>query len=274
MHAAVMRRLELDADLARAVERNEFELHYQPVVRLEGETIDGAEALVRWRHPVKGLIPPAEFIGVAEETGQIVPLGRWVLQEAICQALEWEATSPDRAPFSLSVNVSARQLQDPDLPGQLTRMLHETGFNPAHLVLEITESVLMRDMAWTIGRLRELKQLGLRLAIDDFGTGYSSLGYLRHFPVDVLKIDRAFVYDIAEGTEQSAVARAIIGLSDALHLTTVAEGIETAGQLGLLRALGCELGQGYYFSRPLQASAFEALLQRGVGWKPGVAPAA
>jgi diguanylate cyclase (GGDEF)-like protein len=274
MHAAVMRRLELDADLARAVERNEFELHYQPVVRLEGETIDGAEALVRWRHPVKGLIPPAEFIGVAEETGQIVALGRWVLQEAIRQATEWRATLPDRGHLSLSVNVSARQLQDPDLLGQLTRMLYESEFDPADLVLEITESVLMKDMAGTVARLRELKQLGLRLAIDDFGTGYSSLGYLRHFPVDVLKIDRAFVDDIADGTEQSAVARAIIGLSDALHLTTVAEGIETAGQLRLLRVLGCELGQGYYFSPPLPAKAFEALLQRGIGWRPGVAVAA
>jgi diguanylate cyclase (GGDEF)-like protein len=274
MHAAVMRRLELDADLARAVERNEFELHYQPVVRLEGETIDGAEALVRWRHPVKGLIPPAEFIGVAEETGQIVALGRWVLQEAIRQATEWRATLPDRGHLSLSVNVSARQLQDPDLLGQLRRMLYESEFDPADLVLEITESVLMKDMAGTVARLRELKQLGLRLAIDDFGTGYSSLGYLRHFPVDVLKIDRAFVDDITDGTEQSAVARAIIGLSDALHLTTVAEGIETAGQLRLLRVLGCELGQGYYFSPPLPAKAFEALLQRGIGWRPGVAVAA
>ena len=274
MHAAVMRRLELDADLARAVERNEFELHYQPLVRLEGETIDGAEALVRWRHPLKGLIPPAEFIGVAEENGQIVPLGRWVLQEAIRQAVEWEAALPDRGPFSLSVNVSARQLQDPDLVGELTRLLHETGFNPSHLVLEITESVLMQDKGGTVEKLRELKRLGLRLAIDDFGTGYSSLGYLRHFPVDVLKIDKAFVDDIVGGTEQSAVARAIIGLSDALHLTTVAEGIETAGQLDLLRSLGCELGQGYYFSPPLQAMAFEAMLRHGLGWKPGVSAAA
>jgi len=236
--------------------------------------IDGAEALVRWRHPLKGLIPPAEFIGVAEENGQIVPLGRWVLQEAIRQAVEWEASLPDRGPFSLSVNVSARQLQDPDLVGQLARLLNETGFNPGHLVLEITESVLMQDKGGTVEKLRELKRLGLRLAIDDFGTGYSSLGYLRHFPVDVLKIDKAFVDDIVGGTEQSAVARAIIGLSDALHLTTVAEGIETAGQLGLLRSLGCELGQGYYFSPPLPAMAFEAMLRHGLGWKPGVSAAA
>ena len=267
MHAAVMRRLELDADLARAVERNEFELHYQPVVQLNGETIYGAEALVRWRHPVKGLISPAEFISVAEETGHIVPLGRWVVQEAIRQASDWTTRAPDRRHLSLSVNVSARQLQDPDLAGQLKRILNEAGFNPADLVLEITESVLMQDMAGTVARLRELKQLGLRLAIDDFGTGYSSLGYLRQFPVDVLKIDRAFVDGIGEGTEQSAVARAIIGLSDALHLNTVAEGIETAAQLRILQALGCELGQGFYFSRPLMAPAFEALLERGTRWK-------
>jgi len=268
MHAAVMRRLDLDADLARAVERNEFELHYQPVVRLEGETIDGAEALVRWRHPVKGLISPAEFIGAAEETGQIVPLGRWVLAQAIRQAGAWQAISPDHARLNISVNVSARQLQARDLVGDLTGLLYETGFNPAHLVLEITESVLMHDMAGTIAQLRELKQLGLRLAIDDFGTGYSSLGYLRRFPVDVLKIDRSFVDGVTEGAEQSAVARAIIGLSDALHLSTVAEGIETQAQLGALRALGCQLGQGYYFSRPLLAPDFDALLQRRTSWKP------
>lgn len=267
MHAAVMHRLDLDADLARAVERNEFELHYQPVVRLEGEVIDGAEALVRWRHPIRGLISPAEFIGAAEETGQIVPLGHWVLQAAIRQVAAWQAASPGRGPFSLSVNVSGRQLLDPDLAGQLTRILDETGFNPAQLVLEITESVLMQDMAGAIARLSQLKGLGLRLAIDDFGTGYSSLGYLRRFPIDVLKIDRAFVDGVTEGTEQSAVARAIIGLSDALHLTTVAEGIETEGQLGALRALGCELGQGYYFSRPVPAVAFEALWLRGFGSK-------
>ena len=273
MHAAVMRRIDLDADLARAVERNEFELHYQPVVRLEGEAIDGAEALVRWRHPVKGLISPAEFIGVAEETGQIVPLGRWVLKEAIRQAKAWQAADPSRGAFTLSVNVSARQLLDPDLVGQLTGMLYETGFNPANLVLEITESVLMQDMPGTVATLRELKDLGLRLAIDDFGTGYSSLGYLRRFPVDVLKIDRSFIEGVDEGTEQSAVARAIIGLSDALHLTTVAEGIETEAQLTLLRELGCQLGQGYFFSRPVPALAFEALLLLGTGWKPDSAAA-
>jgi len=268
MHAAVMRRLDLDADLARAVERNEFELHYQPVVRLEGETIDGAEALVRWRHPIQGLISPAEFIGAAEETGQIVPLGRWVLSQAIRQAAAWQALSPEYAALNISVNVSARQLQARDLIGDLTGLLYETGFNPAHLVLEITESVLMNDMVGTIAQLRELKELGLRLAIDDFGTGYSSLGYLRRFPVDVLKIDRSFVDGVTEGAEQSAVARAIIGLSDALHLSTIAEGIETQAQLGALRALGCHLGQGYYFSRPLAADDFEALLQRPTSWKP------
>jgi diguanylate cyclase (GGDEF)-like protein len=267
MHAAVMRRLDLDADLAKAVERNEFELHYQPVVRLYGEAIDGAEALVRWRHPVKGLISPAEFVGAAEETGQIVPLGRWVLQEAIRQAAAWQSATSSRRGFNVSVNVSARQLQDPELVVQIRGMLEASGLKPSTLVLEITESVLMHDMAGTITRLRELKGLGLRLAIDDFGTGYSSLGYLRRFPVDVLKIDRAFVDGVTEGTEQSAVARAIIGLSNALHLTTIAEGIETGGQLDALRALGCELGQGYYFARPMPASEFDVLLRRGSDWK-------
>ena len=271
MHAAVMRRLDLDADLGKAVERNEFELYYQPVVRLYGEAIDGAEALVRWRHPVKGLISPAEFVGAAEETGQIVPLGRWVLQEAIRQAAEWQAAAPARHRFNISVNLSARQLQDPELVGQVRAMLEASGLKPSSLVLEITESVLMNDMAGTITRLRELKGLGLRLAIDDFGTGYSSLGYLRRFPVDVLKIDRAFVDGVTEGTEQSAVARAIIGLSNALHLSTIAEGIETGGQLDALRALGCELGQGYYFARPMPASEFHALARSGSLSKPSAA---
>ena len=264
MRAGGSRRLDLEAELIRAVERREFEVHYQPIIRLETEVIEGAEALVRWRHPTRGLIAPAEFIVAAEETGQIVPLGRLVLSEAIHQAAAWQS-SPRGVPFTMSVNVSVHQLQAPGLLDELTGLCQEAGFDPAHLVLEITESVLMQDLPGAVTQLRNLKQLGIRLAIDDFGTGYSSLGYLRRFPIDVLKIDRAFVEGVAEGAEPSAVARAIIGLSDALHLATVAEGIETAGQLGALRALGCQHGQGYYFSRPVPAVDFEALLRAGSG---------
>jgi EAL domain-containing protein (putative c-di-GMP-specific phosphodiesterase class I) len=244
------------------------------VLALSDERIIGVEALVRWQHPRRGLLAPGEFIALAEETGLIVPLGRWVLRQACEDVASWQRTRSDESPLQLSVNLSSRQLQDPDLAADLTATLGESGLAPGSLVLELTESILMRDTASNRTLLQDLRRRGALLAIDDFGTGYSSLAYLLSFPIDVLKIDRAFVDGVTEGAEQSAVARAIIGLSDALHLTTVAEGIETVGQLGALRALGCELGQGYYFSRPLPAKDFEALLRRGIGWKPDTTAAA
>ncbi len=260
MYAAVVERMELEADLRRAVERGEFVLHYQPIVDLSGGRMTGVEALVRWQHPVRGLIPPLSFISAAEETGLIVPLGRWVLFEACREIQRWRDLYPEMAPLSMSVNLSGRQLQHAEIVDDVAAALAETGLNPHALVLEITESVMMQDTEAAITKLHAIKALGVRLAIDDFGTGYSSLSYLQRFPVDILKVDKSFLDNLGVGAERSDLAQAIIALGHTLNLQTVAEGIEHADQLDRLRVLRCDSGQGYLFSRPVDGAAIEALL--------------
>ncbi|MFL5847156.1 MAG: putative bifunctional diguanylate cyclase/phosphodiesterase [Solirubrobacteraceae bacterium] len=251
MQAEVIDRLELEADLQRAIDRGELEVFYQPIIALASGEMAGHEALVRWRHPTRGLLSPGGFIPVAEETGLVVPIGRFVLREACRQAAEWAATTG--TDLSMNVNLSGRQLEDPALLDDVTAILRETGLPAARLVLEITETVLMHDTETTIERLRALRALGVRLAVDDFGTGYSSLRYLNRFPLDVLKMAKPFVDGLGSQEEDPALARAIIDLGANLGLTIIAEGIERSAQLVQLRRLGCPMGQGYWFARPMPA---------------------
>ena len=260
MHAALVERVELEADLRRAVDRGEFTVHYQPVVALTDGRICGFEALVRWEHPERGLVSPMEFIPLAEETGLILPIGRWVLLEACQQVSRWQTGRTSSDGLTLSVNLSARQVQQPGLPVDVADALAESGLRPESLVLEITESMLLYDQKGTAARLDELKRLGVRLAIDDFGTGYSSLSYLRRYPIDVLKIDKSFIDGVSAGTEAAEFARAIVKLGQSLHLDVVAEGVEVVEQLTELRDVGCEFGQGYLFAPPLRREDIERLL--------------
>jgi len=261
MHDALVQRLELAADLRRALERNELVLHYQPTVDLRTGEIIGFEALVRWQHPTRGLVPPLEFIGVAESTGLIVPLGRWVLTEACRQAVAWGA-GPDR-PLKMAVNVSVRQFDGGDLAATVAEVLAETGLPADRLCLEMTESVLLSDTEESLARIVRLKALGVLLAMDDFGTGYSSLAYLRRFPMDVLKVDRSFVDRLGGTSEDETLVRTIVRLGQRFGMSTVAEGIEDAGQLAILREMGCDYAQGYLVSRPLPAAAAGELLAAG-----------
>jgi diguanylate cyclase (GGDEF)-like protein/PAS domain S-box-containing protein len=263
MHAAALARLALKGDLERALARREFALLYQPIMNLGTGQVAGVEALLRWHHPRRGVVGPTEFIPVAEETGLIIPLGRWVLEQACRQAKAWDLETPK--PLTMSVNVSARQIQQPGFVDEVAQILAVTGLEPARLTLELTESVLMQDVEVTMATLGELKRLGVRLAIDDFGTGYSSLSYLRRFPIDELKIDRSFVATVNIGPEQSALVRSILKLGETLHLETVAEGIEEAEQLAELQTLGAGFGQGYYFAKPLTPEAISTLLASGDG---------
>ncbi|MCC7371616.1 MAG: EAL domain-containing protein [Chloroflexi bacterium] len=260
MDAATRNRLELEADLYRAVDRNELLVMYQPTIDIDSGQVIGAEALVRWQHPERGMIHPVEFITIAEETGLILPIGHWVLRQACRDVLTWKKLDPAYADISVAVNISARQLQEPQLVERVADLLVEHALDPASLTLEITESVAMQNTEATIARLEALKSLGVHIAIDDFGTGYSSLSYLQRFPIDILKIDRAFVQGIAENGDDHALAQTIVQLARTLRLSTVAEGIETVEQLECLRALGCDHGQGYLFARPIPAGQLSDLL--------------
>jgi EAL domain-containing protein (putative c-di-GMP-specific phosphodiesterase class I) len=257
MHVAVVERLELEADLQRAVERGELLLHYQPIVDLRTAEVLGLEALLRWQHPVRGLVPPGDFIGLAEEAQLMPQLGRWVLRQACHQAAIWRG---DGSRATLAVNISGNHLQSGSLAADVADALDRSGIPPEALALEITETVLMTDIEPTIEALTELKQLGVRVAVDDFGTGYSSLQYLRRFPIDILKIDKAFVDDLGGGEDDAALARAIIDLGQSFELSVVAEGIEREEQRVRLLELGCKLGQGFLFARPVPTDDVPALL--------------
>jgi diguanylate cyclase (GGDEF)-like protein/PAS domain S-box-containing protein len=261
MHDFALKRLELKADLQRALDNEEFVLHYQPIIELQTGRIDGLEALVRWNHPDRGMIPPFDFIPLAEETGLIVDIGTWVLREACRRAVDLQSRFAADPPLHMAVNLSARQLQRPEIVDDVAVTLTETGLNPDSLVLEITESVMMQDMDLSLQRLAELKELGVRLAVDDFGTGYSSLNYIRRFPVDILKVDKSFVDGVNEGGEESALTAAIIELASILRLRPVAEGIERADQLEKLLTLSCDLGQGFYFARPMAPEGIDEILR-------------
>lgn len=250
MHAQVLNRMKLEADLRRGVERQEFFLLYQPIVSLHTERLAGFEALVRWRHPERGFVSPTEFIPLAEETGLIVPIGHWVMQEACRQLKEWQAAYPDSFPLHISVNLSCRQFMQPNLIRQIESVLEETDMDPRYLKLELTESAVMDNVEAAIKQLQEIRDLGIKLSMDDFGTGYSSLSYLHRFPLNTLKIDRSFVMQI-NNRENLEIVRTIIGLARSLGLEVVAEGVETFVQLTQLRDLTCEYGQGYYFAKPL-----------------------
>ncbi|MDQ3854902.1 MAG: EAL domain-containing protein [Chloroflexota bacterium] len=259
MTATAQQRFDLEGDLRRAVQREEFELYYQPSVRIATGEVVGVEALLRWRHPARGLLGPAEFITVAEETGLILEIGRWVLEAACRQAVSWGFAELG---LVMSVNLSARQFLYPGLVADVAQILSETGLPARCLSLEITESTAMDDAETTLSTLSSLKSLGVSLAIDDFGTGYSSLGYLRRFPIDVLKIDRLFVKGLGHAPEDAAIVETVLTLARALNMHVVAEGAETSDQRDQLWELGCEFGQGYHFAKPLSGEETAKLLQR------------
>jgi diguanylate cyclase (GGDEF)-like protein len=267
MNAKALQRLSLENQLRRALEHRELELHYQPQLDLRTNRVSGAEALVRWRHPELGLVPPMEFIPMAEETGLIVPIGEWVLRTACAQAAAWARDGLDG--IRIAVNLSRCQLREQGLPALIERIIHDTGVAPAQLQLEITESAVMRDPDLAVSIMREIKARGLHLAIDDFGTGYSSLSQLKRFPIDALKIDRSFIKDIPSDRDSMAIARAIAAMGGSLELMVIAEGIETERQLEFVREHGCHEAQGYLFSRPIPVKEFSDYLARHAGRATG-----
>lgn len=268
MHDLALERLQLETDLRMAVKRREFLLYYQPFVSLASGRIIGFEALVRWQHPQRGLISPVKFIPVAEETGAIVPLGEWVLEEACRQLRLWEGMFDFDRPLIMSVNLSGKQFAQPDLIDRIRAILGTTGLSGQSLKLEITESVVMDDVESAIAVLKEMKALNVKLGIDDFGTGYSSLSYLSRFPTDTLKVDKSFVglMELESEGENVAIVRTIVALAHALGMDVIAEGVETAAQLARLRAIGCEYGQGYFFAKPLPSEAATALMASEPQW--------
>jgi predicted signal transduction protein with EAL and GGDEF domain len=261
-HDQAVGRLKLETDLRRALEREEFLVYYQPIVSLTSGKIAGFEALVRWERPGVGIVGPEEFIGVAEEMGLIVFIGNWVLRKACEQARRWHLANPGKRLLTMSVNVSGRQFKQLDIVEQVERIVRETQVDPAAIKLEVTETVTMDNAERTIRVVNGLKKLGIRLSIDDFGTGYSSLSYLRRFPMHTLKIDRSFVQNLPSNPENLEIVRTIISLARNLGMEVVAEGAETADEIAHLKALDCDFGQGYFFSRPLDGEQADNLLRK------------
>lgn len=266
MHTKAVNRLELETDLRQAVEREEFLVYYQPIIGLKDGTLAGFEALMRWRHPQRGLVSPAEFIPLSEDTGLIIPMTLWMLRETCRQMGHWSWLAPAYQNLSLSVNLSSRHFAQPDLAQQVQGILRETGFAAHRLKVEITESILMENAQQTVELLLQLKEIGVQVSIDDFGTGYSSLSYLHRFPIDTLKVDRSFVNTMGEGGDKREIVQTIIALAKNLSMEVVAEGIETAEQCQRLRNLDCEYGQGFLFSRPLPHEEILPLLQAQKTW--------
>ncbi len=262
LHTGAVSLLQVEIDLRDAIEKQEFVLHYQPIVSLDSGTTVGFEALVRWNHPQRGLIPPNDFIPVAEETGLILQIGQWVLNEACRQMREWQIRFPMADTLVVSVNLSARQLERKDLVEQVKQILTNTGLNPRCLKLEITESVIMSNAEEAIETVCKLGKMGVRVSIDDFGTGYSSLSYLHRFPIDTLKVDRSFVSRIGSEDEHAEIIKTIITLAQNLGLDVVAEGVENEEQLEFLRQVHCGHGQGYYYSRPVESSSASEMIRQ------------
>jgi EAL domain-containing protein (putative c-di-GMP-specific phosphodiesterase class I) len=260
MHSEAMKRLRLEGELRRALERQQLLLHYQPIISLATGRIVAVEALLRWEHPELGMVSPGEFIPIAERTGVIVEIGEWVLREACRQLQEWSRTHGDAAPEVVSVNLSVKQLAQPDLPARVAEILSTLEFEPRRLKLEITESVMVENAATALTAIAALKTLGARILIDDFGTGYSSLSYLARLAPDGIKVDRSFLLEMEQGGNGIALVRGIVALIQSLELESIAEGIETAEQLVRLKTMGCACGQGFFISRPLPAERLAALL--------------
>ncbi|MBP6002848.1 MAG: bifunctional diguanylate cyclase/phosphodiesterase [Pyrinomonadaceae bacterium] len=267
MHIRAVTRMQLETDLRYAIERKEFELYYQPIIGLSDVSLVGFEALVRWNHPQRGLIPPNEFIPISESTGIIIPMTIQILHSACSQVARWQSRNPNGVPLSVAVNLSGKHFGHPNLVDQINAVLYETGISPKSLKLELTESAIMENAETAILMLKEIKKTGVQISIDDFGTGYSSLSYLHKFPIDLLKVDRSFVSAMEENTENGEIVKTVIALAKALKLSVVAEGIESIHQFHQLRNLNCEYGQGYLFSKPLPVAEIEKLLLENNRWR-------
>ncbi|MDP9177369.1 MAG: EAL domain-containing protein [Gemmatimonadota bacterium] len=266
MHTDALARLQLETDLRRAVEQGEFRLHYQPLVSLRTGRITGLEALLRWEHPLRGLVQPSEFIPIAEETGLIIRIGRWVLTEACRQLAEWQKAHPRAQPLSMGVNLSVKQFSQPDLLDQLASVIRASGIAPGCLRLEITEAALIDKGGAAMALLTQIKQLGAQVYLDDFGTGYSSLIYLHRLPIDAIKIDRELVSTMDTDDKNLRLVRTILTFAQIIGVRAEAEGISSAEQLRELRALKCEHGQGYLFSAPIPHDAVDGVLEADPVW--------
>jgi EAL domain-containing protein (putative c-di-GMP-specific phosphodiesterase class I) len=264
MHERAMQALQIENDLHQALDRREFRLHYQPIVDLKSGVLSGFESLIRWEHPSRGLVSPADFIPIAEESGLILSIGEWVLRESCRQLSSWIEDSGALEHLWISVNVSSKQFVQDNFVGIVRGALTESGIAPDSLKLEITESAMVENIEMVVSVMEELKTLGVRLSIDDFGTGYSSLSYLHRLPLSSLKIDRSFVDQMSNGSENEEIIKTIVALAQSLNLEIIAEGVETSDQLEQLRGLSCQLGQGYLFARPLDVASVGKILETSI----------